>query len=265
MGRFVPEMAFLHILLGDDAELAPEAKFYERLLAMDQNEAHLIADNFLEGKPLLELYDNVVLPALALAEQDREKGALDEVRGTFLLQSAAELVAELTDYQLELAAESDSEPEREPTAAAPSVRPFPVVCLSTKDQADEIAATMFAQLAERAGSRALMLPLTAISQEVLERLAEEPSNVIAISALPPFAFSRSRALCQKVREFLPHNRILICLWRNAVDPARLKERFGSTRPDSVATSLTAALEKIQEWQRIDSGVEEETSTELGAL
>ena len=264
MGRFVPEMAFLHILLGDDAELAPEAKFYERLLAMDQIEAHLIADSFLEGKPLLELYDGVVLPALALAEQDREKGALDEVRGAFLLQSAAELVAELTDYEMNLAedtAAKAADPDEELPEDAPAIRPFPVVCLSTKDQADEIAATMLAQLLERDGNRALMLPLAAISQEVLERLAEEPNNVIAISALPPFAFSRSRAMCQKVREVLPNNRIILCLWRNGVDPVRLKERFGSTRPDSVTTSLAAALEQIHEWQRIDAGIEEEASPE----
>jgi hypothetical protein len=262
LGRHVPQMAFLHILLGDDAELAPEAKFYERLLAMDQAEAHVIADTFLEGKQLIDLYDRIVLPALALAEQDRNKGALDDVRGAFLLQSAAELVAELTDYQANPAEEAGKEAAPE---TASQTRSFPVVCVSCSEQADEIAATMLAQLVESAGNRSLMLPSNALSPEILMRLSEEPSTVICLSALPPFAFTHSRALCHRIREHLPQNRIMVCLWRSTVDPARSKERFGTTRPDSVTTSLVSALEQIRDWQRTEPGLEKLGSRQLGTV
>jgi predicted PurR-regulated permease PerM len=43
LGRYVPQMSFLHALLGADAELSAEASFYERLLAMDQREARAVA------------------------------------------------------------------------------------------------------------------------------------------------------------------------------------------------------------------------------
>ena len=98
LGRYVPQMSFLHILLGTDAELSAEAQLYERLLAMDQQEAHAIADRYLVGKPLVTLYDTVLIPTLALAEQDRHKGVLDDIRSDFLFLSIGELVAELTDY-----------------------------------------------------------------------------------------------------------------------------------------------------------------------
>ena len=74
MGRYVPQMSFLHTLLGTDAELSAEALFYERLLAMDQQEAHAVANRFLESKSLVELYDSVLIPALALVERDRHQG-----------------------------------------------------------------------------------------------------------------------------------------------------------------------------------------------
>ena len=99
MGRHVPQLRFLHVLLGEDAELAPEAKFYERMLAMDQNEAHSIADRFLNKRPLIDFYDLVLLPALGMVEQDRHRGAFDEARGNYLLLSATELVAELAEYK----------------------------------------------------------------------------------------------------------------------------------------------------------------------
>src|ERR1700724_2607719 len=55
LGRYVPQLSFLHILLGDEPVLAAEAQLYQRLLAMDQQEAHAIISTFLKGRPLVEL------------------------------------------------------------------------------------------------------------------------------------------------------------------------------------------------------------------
>ncbi|HEX3436146.1 MAG TPA: AI-2E family transporter [Pseudacidobacterium sp.] len=232
MGRYVPQMSFLHILLGDEAQLAPEAHFYERLLAMDQTEAHHIADKFLEGHNLVDLYDGVLLPALSLAEQDRHKGFLDETRSAFLFQSATELIAELTDYHSTLqTAESEKT----------TVRPCPIVCIPANDQADEIAAVMLAQLLERRGHKTILLHTEALSSEILGRLAEEPSTTICISALPPFAFVHARTLCQRIRQYLPENRVVIGLWGSIGNSENLRERFGAARPDAVATTLAHTI------------------------
>jgi hypothetical protein len=235
MGRYVPQMSFLHILLGDEAELAPEAHFYERLLAMDQTEAHHIADRFLEGHKLVDLYDEVVLPALSLTEQDRHKGYLDETRSAFLFQSATELVAELSGYHTPLI-DATVDPEPTPEKACP------VVCIPANDQADEIAATMLAQLLEQRGHKTLLLPAAALSPEIFARLGEESGTTVYISALPPFAFVHARNLCQKLRQHLPENRILIGLWGLTGDEENLRERFGVARPDAVATTLGQAIQ-----------------------
>jgi hypothetical protein len=234
MGRYVPQMSFLHILLGDEAELAPEAHFYERLLAMDQTEAHHIADKFLEGHRLVDLYDGVLLPALSLAEQDRHKGFLDDTRSTFLFQSATELIAELTDYHSPL-------PDLAEETELQIDRACPFVCIPANDQADEIAAVMLAQLLEQRGHKTMLLPASALSPEIVDRLREEPSTTICISALPPFAFVHARNLCQTVRERLPQNRILIGLWGTTGDNETLRERFGAGRPEAVATTLAQAV------------------------
>ena len=241
MGLHMPQLSFLHILLGDQAQLAPEAKFYERLLAMDQAEAHVIAEGFLSNHPLADLYDVVLLPALSLAERDRHQGALDEVRASFVFQCANELLAELSDSAV-LA------PDTDPAESALGHRSFPVICVSTQDQADEIAATMLAQLLEQAGNKTLQLPSTALSDEILRRLSEETETVICVSALPPFAFAETRALCQRVRQRLPRNRILVGLWDPALDAERIRERLSTCRPDRVVTNLAQAVLQIREWQ-----------------
>jgi predicted PurR-regulated permease PerM len=248
-GRVLPQMSFLHILLGDEAELAPEAHFYERLLAMDQAEAHTVADRFLEQRSTLELYDQVLLPALGLAEQDRHQGMLGEERAQFLLQSAQELIEELTEHgprDLLTGQGSGSPLEAGPTGSSfpASARACPVVCVPTSDQADEIAATMLAQLLERAGHKTLLLPASALSPELLTRFAEDKSTAVCISAVPPLAFVPARALCARLRRELPANRILVALWGSTSSPETLRARFGSARPDSVVCTLAAALKEF---------------------
>src|SRR6185436_1783068 len=54
LGRHVPQLSFLHVLLGDEPVLAAEAQIYQRLLAMDQVEAHAVVGEFLKGRPLVE-------------------------------------------------------------------------------------------------------------------------------------------------------------------------------------------------------------------
>ena len=209
---------------------------------MDQSEAHSIADKYLEGRPLVDLYDHVLLPALSLAEQDRHKGALDSVRASFLFQSATELIAELAEYRLKLA-ELEAAPDAEPSDARPTypekpqTRSTAVVCIPVHDQADEIVATMLSQLLEQMGHKTMLLPPVALTDEILSKLAEEPETTICISALPPFAFVHARTLCHRIREYLPHNCIMVGLWGAAGDSEVLRERLGRGMADSVVTSL----------------------------
>ncbi len=77
LGKYVSHLEFLSVLLSDTAVLTPAESFYQRMIALDQQEATQLADTFLETGTLEELYDAVIIPALSLAEQDRHRGALD--------------------------------------------------------------------------------------------------------------------------------------------------------------------------------------------
>jgi predicted PurR-regulated permease PerM len=255
IGRHVPQMSFLHTLLGTDAELSTEAHFYERLLAMDQREAHAIANQFLEGKPLVELYDAVLIPALSLVEQDRHQGNLDDVRCNFFFLSIGELVSELTDYKQKVPANAIATTPY-PSRSVKSEE-FAIVCISASDQADELTAQMLVQLMERSNHQTLLLSANSVSTEILDSLAEESNTVIFISALPPFAFSQARAICQRVRAHLPNNRIVIGLWNTTNDPdqspEQTLERFGSGKPNVVVNTLAQALQQVAQWHQPYSG------------
>ena len=106
LGRHVPHLFFLHILLGDEPALAAEAHLYQRLLAMDDQEARTVAEEYLRENSLLQLYDSVILPTLTLAEQDRHKGDLDPEREEFVFLSLREMLAEFSENAQNAAGES---------------------------------------------------------------------------------------------------------------------------------------------------------------
>jgi hypothetical protein len=251
LGQYVPQLSFLHNLLGTNATLSPTGRIYERLLAMDQTEAWAVAEAFLDGKPLAELYDSVIIPVLSLAEEDRHKGVLSDVRWKFVLLSMGELVARLSEYQPTGSLDDEKSARSILIAARRALlqKEFAVVCVAAGDKADELATVMLTQLLERAGFQTLMLAADALSDEILGGLAAEKDTVIFISALPPFAFAQTRALCQRVRSHLSENRIAVALWNSDEDAEEMLARLGAARPELVVSTLAQSVRQVETWQR----------------
>jgi hypothetical protein len=108
---------------------------------------------------------------------------------------------------------------------------------------------MLAQLMEQAEHSTLLLSSASLSAELLDTLAKEPDTVIFISALPPFAFSQARSVCQRIRTHLPKNRICIGFWNTTDDLDQTIERFGQGRPTVVISTLSQALQQVEQWQQ----------------
>ena len=60
-------------------------------------EARAVVDQFLKDHPLLDLYEQVVIPALALAEQERHRGTLEPAREEFVFLCLNEIIAEMAE------------------------------------------------------------------------------------------------------------------------------------------------------------------------
>jgi predicted PurR-regulated permease PerM len=250
LGRYVPQLSFLHILLGDEPVLAAEAQIYQRLLAMDQLEAHTIVGEVLKGRPLVELYDSVLIPALSMAEQDRHKGAIDAAREEFLFVTINEMIAEFSEYQLAESPSAEGLTGSAPVPDAAEHLSARILCLPAHDRADEITAAMLAQLLEQKGFATLSFPIVGPSlNEVLALIEAGRSDVVCISALPPYAFAPARSMCKQIRERFPKLKVVVCVWGFSGDTDKAKTRFERTQPDRLSTSLAEALEHVQELVR----------------
>jgi hypothetical protein len=237
LGRYVPQVSFLHILLGDEPALAAETQVYQRLLAKDREEAQGVVELFLKQHTLLELYDSVLVPALTMAEQDRHKGAVDGVHERFIFLSVKEMIAEFSDYMPLL-----PPPSANLLAASPSGR---VLCLPASDEADEITAAMLAQLLEGEGIPAIAFPVGTGMHETFTLLQPQADDVICLSALPPFAFAQARIQAQQLRLKFPACKLLVGVWGFAGDVKKALDRFEHSRPDGLAVSLTDAVHRLK--------------------
>jgi hypothetical protein len=242
LGRYVPQFAFLHILLGDEPALVEEARFYQRLLAMDDQEARTVIDSYLTGHSLLQLCDAVLVPALTLAEHDRHKGALDPDREAFLFLSVKEMLTELVE-RAEKSGFADVAITGEATPAEPAARGGRILCIPADDEADEVTAAMLALLLEHAGCAVVTLtPDPSLQQLAFVQPAAD--DVFCISALPPFAFAHARTLSHQLRARFPGIRIVVGVWGFAGETERAMERFQTPRPDKLVTSLADAIQAV---------------------
>jgi predicted PurR-regulated permease PerM len=245
LGRYVPHLEFLHIILGDEPVLSAEALFYQRLLAMDQREASSVIDAFLKDRSLVELYDEVMIPALSMAEEERHQGNLDESRENFLIQSINEFIADLAEHGLgspAKAAEDVPLIEFKKPAALPDLR---VVCVPASDRADESTAAMLSQILELAGYTAVLLPIPHSPGDALDLLSRQECDLLCISAVPPFALLPVRSLIKQLRRSFPNLRVIVGLWNFSGGGAQAEERLAAAFSVEVVTTLAQALERIQ--------------------
>jgi predicted PurR-regulated permease PerM len=237
LGRHVPQLSFLHILLGDQPVLSADAHMYQRLLSMDDQEARAVAEDYLSDHSLLRLYDAVILPALIMAEQDRHKGALDPDREEFLFLSLREMLSEFSEREQDSNLADSGE---RPGQAVPGR----ILCIPAHDEADEIAAAMLGQLLELAGCAAVSFSLAASPQSVLGLAAPDANDILCVSSVPPFAFSHARAASQQLRAMYPDCKILVGVWGFSGEVKRALRRFQPSPPDKLASSLADALDYL---------------------
>lgn len=257
IGRHVPTLSFLNIMLGDQPVLSPEAHYYQRLLATDQSEAKHVLEEYLKTNSLEELYDSVVIPALALAEQDRHHDDLDAITEKFICQSTKELLEELAEKNKDEAASAAAEIPLDAEALVASAGGVnhggpetSVVCLPARDEADEIVGIMLAQLLERAGYNAQSIPIGTTS-EMLAQLGELTPDIVCISALPPFALLHARDLYKRVRAYTPNARIIIGLWKFSGDPIKAAGRLNITGSDKLSTTLAQTILQAGVFRQIE--------------
>ena len=237
IGKHVPQLSFLDVLLGNEPVFEPKRRVYQRLLAGDQEEATELVDDDLENRPLVEVYDTLLIPALALAEIDWHRGDLDDGRHKFVLQCLNEMIHETGEGQQKMQA-------KEGVDEGDSPRPC-ILCLPARDEADEIAGMMLAQLLATGECLVQSVSFTAVASELIDLVERHKPDVVCISATPPAAVMHARHLCKRVRGRFPEIPVVVGLWNAEGDLSKVKTRIGGGATTHVVTTLAEAQEQVR--------------------
>ncbi len=243
MGKYVPGLKFLSVLLGSDPALAPPTLFYQRMLLMSFDEMHELARKYVGERSLVAFYDDIFIPALILAEEDRHNGDLAEVRQRFIIQAGRELIEELSP---------DADEAGEATAGSepPGAGPIHILGIPARDEADELVALMVQHVLRSRGIHAEVSAITRSPAENAAMIARHGIATTFISALPPSALVAARQACRRLKAECGGARVLVGVWSREARARDLKPRFRGAMPDEVATSLGEAVAFLENAARM---------------
>lgn len=248
IGRYVPQLEFLGVLLGSDPVLAPEERLYQRLLAGNLEEAVEMAEDYVDGHTSREFYDNVAIPALRLAENDRQRSTTDTNYRRLVADTAICVVSEVEDHVRETSTAGDDAKTGEDRLPSATAERLPsVLCLAGRTELDRATAEMMAQVLNEHSIGARALPPIAVSQGALGQLDLQGVDVVCLSYLHPQPQVYARYICRRLRRRAPHMKLIVCCWNLAPGTGQTDDLKKQMASDAIFASLDVCVEQVKAW------------------
>jgi predicted PurR-regulated permease PerM len=231
LGRHVPRLRFIEIMLGDRPPLTPVESFYQRLLAGDSDECLEQAELLIKEAPLSGYYDQVAMKGLQLAVHDKRRGVLDDGQIAGIDQSLQQVMADLeflddvepppgddrqragptpTAFELKRVAAPDSFDRHllKPDDAAPLI-----LCVTGRGVLDQLPNAMLAQLLKKHGLESRTVAMAELSRERIGNLDCSAVVGICVSSFQDSTgSSRLHYLVARLRERCPDLPIMLAVW-----------------------------------------------------
>lgn len=231
IGKRVPGLEVVGMLMDDTPALAPEYVYYQRLLARDQNEAAELIDTHIKTQPPQSVYDALLLPALSYAERDRLERRLSPEEEMAVIEATRELITDAAEAirrhtakeppAATAARSPETSPEGSPlvareapaeTAPASSPEPLRVLGYAVNGVADEVALAMLSRMVD---DLPIVMEVTATPMQAAELVSlakDRQFSAVCFVDLPPSSSSKTRYLVRKLRTARPELHIAVGRW-----------------------------------------------------
>jgi predicted PurR-regulated permease PerM len=254
LGRYVPRLEFLAVLLGDEPALAPSVSFYQRLLAHDQHEAEELLIDRLKSESLGQVCDEMLVPALGAIKLSRLRGEIDHADQQSALQAIREIVDDIAERHVGSGAPGD-ERSGSNSSSQPATRPpLSLFGCPARDETDRAALEILASLVDPKLWKIELIAPATLTAELLEMIAAKKPALVCIASVPPGGHAHTRYLCKRLRARFPDLQIIVGRWgseaRGVGDQA---PRAASALP--IATTL---LETCRQLHSLRPVLEERT-------
>jgi predicted PurR-regulated permease PerM len=229
LGRYVPQLKFLETLLGDEVPINPHVRYYQRILARDQDDAVDMIEERLEQHDPIEVTDEVLVPALVQAKKDRQDGLLPDDDLHFLIRVTHDTLAGI---------ESGSARCNRDGAL---VR---ILACPAADEIDELALEMLPSSLCISSENLHMASVDSLSSEVVSAIERDSPALVIIASLPPGGLAQARYLCKRLRARFPDLPILVGRWGLTENQDQIRKRLLAAGASDVAFTLDESRRQV---------------------
>jgi predicted PurR-regulated permease PerM len=208
LAKHLPALGFIVVLMGDRPVIETKARYYQRLLARDQDEASDIVEAYVNTEGQESVYDAVLLPALYYAKQDRDRGLLSEGDVQFVGQATREILDVLA-HDAPAPLEIDT---GDLSVTDPGYTPVRILGCPARDEADALGLEMVRHLLGPARHRIELSGTGMLTAEVVAWVDLHRPALVCIGAVAPGGLSQARHLCKRLRSQCPELTIVVGRW-----------------------------------------------------
>jgi hypothetical protein len=244
LGKYVPYLTFLDVLLSDEP-VTELNRYYQRLVARDQDGATEIVEDLLETQTLLEVYEDVLIPALYYTKQDQRRGNLTDEEAHAIYQATHELLDDLSAPQDASSADAVASPPEEDTATVLPPKVHILGC-PAHDEADEVALQMLQHVLDPGRFEIEVTRAGLLAAEVLSLVEQSAPTLVCIGLVPLGGFAQTRYLCKRLRAKFPTLPIIVGCWSGTTDEAEPLARLRLDSLTQVGTILTKTRQQIMQ-------------------
>jgi hypothetical protein len=225
LGRHVPALRFLAVVLGDDPGIGTEVGFYQRLLARDGEGAAAIALARHAEVGRAGVMDEMVIPALALAALDRARREISDEDHAVVVAGARDVLEHLP-----------------PRGTAPEAVPASrVIGVAAHRPDGDLLLEILARELPPADGGVEILPSSTGLEEVLSRMEGLAPEVVCIGSFSPADGPRARRLCTGIKARFPGQTVMVFRpGEPGADPLRGGDRLRAAGADVVVATLAEA-------------------------
>ena len=235
LGKHLPALRSIVVLMGDRPVIEAKARYYQRLLARDQDEAIDIVEACVNTDGRESVYDAVLLPALYYAKQDRDRGLLSEDDAQFVGQATREILDVLA-HDAPVSSVRDS---GDLSVNDPGDTPVRILGCPARDEADAVALEMVRHLLDPARYRIEVSGTGMLTAEVVAWVGLHRPALLCIGAVAPGGLSQARHLCKRLRSQYPELKIVIGRWGLHDEKEPDREHLLAAGADYVETTVLA--------------------------
>ncbi|MGQ0507378.1 MAG: AI-2E family transporter [Myxococcaceae bacterium] len=229
LGRHVEKLAFLNVLLGDQEALEMDIRFYQRLLAKDEGEAAGLALQVWREKGWMAAMDEVLLPALSLAAQDRDRNEISAEDFAKVQATTRNVLRRLERAQ------------KKQLPAKAQTEPIHAVGVAAHTSADSLLLELLRPTLRLVNAELRIIDRDSDPEHVMRDVVNSQPRFIFIASLPPAGGAKARFLCRKLKTQLPNASLTVLRPANeSDDPARSSAALREAGADGVITTMAAA-------------------------